>query len=124
MAVRGAALLEPTFERTGGAKGRLSIQTDPTLYRSAPAMVAQARHFATLAPNLNVKFPATSAGLVAMESATADSISVNATVSFTVAQALAVGEAVERGLATREAACHDTRAMAPVCTIMMGRRDD
>src|SRR5574340_1104876 len=25
MAVRSAALLEPTFERTGGAKGRLSI---------------------------------------------------------------------------------------------------
>lgn len=124
MAVRGAALLEPIFRREAGRKGRLSIQTDPTRYRSAEAMLAQARHFQTLAPNLNVKFPTTTAGLVAMEAATADGISVNATVSFTVAQALAVGATVERGLAARQAAGHDTSDMAPVCTIMMGRLDD
>ncbi|HEX5466665.1 MAG TPA: transaldolase family protein [Candidatus Limnocylindrales bacterium] len=124
MAVRGAALLEPIFVATEGRKGRLSIQTDPTQYRSAGAMLAQARHFATLAPNLNVKFPTTAAGLEAMEAATADGISINATVSFTVSQALAVGAAVERGLAVRQAAGHDTSDMAPVCTIMMGRLDD
>jgi transaldolase len=29
MAVRGADLLQPTFERNDGLKGRLSIQTNP-----------------------------------------------------------------------------------------------
>ena len=42
-----------------------------------------------------------------------EGISINATVSFTVPQALAVGEAMERALAKREAAGHDTSWMAP-----------
>ena len=44
--------------------------------------------------------------------------------SFTVPQALAVGAAVERGLARREAAGHDISRMSPVCTLMIGRLDD
>ncbi len=59
-----------------------------------------------------------------MERVTEEGISVNATVSFTVAQALAVGEALERALAKREAAGEDTSWMAPTCTIMIGRTDD
>ena len=51
-------------------------------------------------------------------------ISINATVSFTVPQALAVGGAVERGLQRREAEGHDVSTMGPVCTIMVGRLDD
>ena len=35
MAVKAAALLLPVFEREGGRKGRLSIQTNPKLYRDA-----------------------------------------------------------------------------------------
>src|SRR5438046_2352421 len=34
MAVRGTELLRPVFERTGGRKGWLSIQTNPELYRT------------------------------------------------------------------------------------------
>jgi transaldolase len=87
-------------------------------------MLDQARHFNTLAPNVHVKFPATAAGIEAMEQATYEGISVNATVSFTVSQALAVGAAVERALARREADGLDTTWMAPTCTIMIGRTDD
>ena len=43
---------------------------------------------------------------------------------FTVPQAIAVAEAVDRGLARREADGQDTSAMSPVCTIMVGRLDD
>ena len=62
IAVRGAGLLEPVFERTGGRRGRLSIQVSPVLYRDATAMVEQAADFAGLAPNLQVKLPVTTAG--------------------------------------------------------------
>ncbi len=124
MAVRGAALLEPIFVRERGRKGRLSIQTNPTFHRDAERMLDQGRRFAGLAPNIQVKFPATSAGLEAIEAATFDGISINATVSFTLPQALAVGAAVERGLARREAAGLDVAAMSPVCTLMIGRLDD
>jgi transaldolase len=124
MAVRGAAVLRPVFDRERGRKGRLSIQTDPTLHRDSARMLAQGRRFAGLAANVQVKFPATSAGLIAIEEATALGISINATVSFTVPQALAVGAAVERGLERWAAAGGDVGTMSPVCTIMMGRLDD
>ena len=124
MAVRGADLLGPVFEREQGLKGRLSIQTDPKLYRDADRLVDQALRFGTLAPNIQVKLPATKAGIAAIEEVTAAGVTVNATVSFTVSQALAVAGAVERGLVRFEAVGGDTAAMTPVCTIMAGRLED
>ena len=124
VAVRGAAMLAPEFERSAGRRGRLSIQVSPALYRDAAAMVGQAVTFAGLAFNMQVKLPVTAAGLVAIEEATALGVNVNATVNFTVPGALAVAEAVERGLARRAAAGHDTAGMTPVCTLMIGRLED
>jgi transaldolase len=124
IAVRGAKLLEPVFERTYGRQGRLSTQVNPVNYRDAAAMVAQAVHFSGLAPNLQVKLPVTVAGLAAIEETTARGITINATVNFTVAGAVAVAEAVERGLARREADGHDITGMHPACTLMAGRLED
>ena len=124
MSVRGAKLLMPAFEAQEGRQGRLSIQTDPTLFRSKEGMVAQALRFADLAPNVIVKFPATAAGIEGMEEATARGVSINATVSFSVAQAIAAAEAVERGLLRRAADSLPTDRMGPVVTIMMGRLED
>ncbi|MDQ4138191.1 MAG: transaldolase [Actinomycetota bacterium] len=119
-----AELLLPAFEAHRGRNGRLSVQTDPRLHRSKDALVAQALAFDRLGPNIIVKIPATRVGIEAMEEATARGISINATVSFSVPQAIAVAEAIERGLARREAEGHDVSAMGPVCTIMVGRLDD
>jgi transaldolase len=124
MAVRGAKLLEPVYEKHQGKKGRLSIQTDPRNYRNAEAIATQAIHFNTLAPNMQVKAPVTRAGVEAIEEATYHGVSINATVSFTVPQMIAVAEAVERGLQRRDAEGLDTARMAPVCTMMVGRLDD
>src|SRR3990172_841806 len=87
-------------------------------------MVEQAVRFHGLAPNMQVKFPATAAGMAGIEEATARGVSINATVSFTVPQAIAAAEAVERGLARRVAAGEDTSTMSPIVTIMIGRLDD
>lgn len=124
MAVRGADLLRPIFDRTEGRKGFLSIQTNPENYKSADALVTQALHFATLAPNIQVKIPATEAGIAAIEEVTARGVSINATVCFTVPQSIAVAEAVERGLKRREAAGQSVAKIFSVCTIMVGRLDD
>jgi transaldolase len=124
MSVKAAALLKPIFDRERGRNGRLSIQTDPRTYRNAEAILAQAIHFSQLAPNMIVKIAATRAGLVAVEEATYRGISINATVSFTLPQAVAVAEAVERGLKRREAKGLSISAMGPVCTLMVGRLDD
>ena len=124
MAARGAAVLYPVFERNGGRNGRLSLQLNPSNHRDPVRMLEQARHFATLAPNMQVKFPNTAPGLVAIEEATALGININATVSFSVPQAIAAGEAVERGLSRFAAAGGDVDGMSPVITLMIGRLDD
>jgi transaldolase len=124
MSVKAALLIKPVFEREKGRNGRLSIQTDPRFYRDAQRIVKQAVRFSELAPNMIVKIPVTKAGVVAIEEATYLGVSINATVSFTVPQAIAVAEAVERGFKRREKEGKDISTMGPVCTIMVGRLDD
>ncbi len=124
ISAKSAALLKPIFDRHNGKNGRLSIQTDPRLFRNPQAIVAQAQEFDRLAPNMIVKIPVTCAGIPAIEEATYLGISINATVCFTLPQCVAVAEAVERGLQRRERQGKTIATMGPVCTIMVGRLDD
>jgi len=124
ISVRAAAVLKPVFDAQSGKNGRLSIQTDPRLYRDAKSILGQAEEFSRLAPNMIVKIPVTAAGIPAIEEATYRGISINATVCFTLPQCMAVAEAVERGLKRREKEGKDIASMGPVCTIMVGRLDD
>jgi transaldolase len=124
VAAAGAAVLESVFRSSGGRLGRQAIQTNPANYRSANLMVEQAVHFSGLAPNIVVKFPATAAGIAAIEEAAARGVTTMSTASFTVAQAIAAAEATERGLARREAAGEDTSGATPWVVLMVGRLDD
>jgi transaldolase len=124
IALKGAELLMPVFERAERRHGRLSIQTDPALYRNRDALLEQTTYFATLAPNMQVKMPATSAGIAMIEEATYRGVNLNVTVSFTVPQVLAAAEAIERGLKRRDADGQDTSTMQPRVTMMVGRNDD
>lgn len=124
MAIRGAAILEPVFTANAGRTGRQTVQTNPAHYADAARMVEQALHFHALAPNIQVKFPGTAAGIVAVEEATARGVSTMATVSFTVAQAIAAAEAAERGLRRREALGRATEGISPIAVLMIGRLDD
>ncbi|NDL67780.1 transaldolase [Clostridiales bacterium F-3ap] len=124
MAITGAKMLRPLFDESKGQKGRISIQTNTKFWRDPQRLLEQTLHFQTLCPNIQVKMPTTKAGIWAYEEATYHGVSINATVSFTVPQAIAVAEAVERGLKRREAEGKDTSEMRPVCTIMVGRVDD
>ena len=122
--LHGAKMLLPIFKREKGLKGRLSIQTNPINFRDATKMVEQAIHLDQLAQNIQVKIPATAAGVVAIEEATRQGVTVAATVCFTVPQAIAVAEAVERGLDRRAKEGHDVSAIRPACATMIGRTDD
>lgn len=119
-----AKLLVPAFGDSGGEGGRMSVQVDPKLYRDADAMADQAERLSQLAPNIIVKIPATEAGVRAVEEATYRGVSILGTVLYTVSQALALAEAVERGLARREEEGLDNSDIHPRCAIMVGRLDD
>jgi transaldolase len=124
IAINGANILLPVFTREDGLKGRISIQTNPTYYRSPDLLVEQAIYFSTLAKNIQVKIPVSTAGIKAIEEATYAGVNINATVCFSVPQAIAAAEAVERGLRRRESEGKSIEKMRPVCTIMLGRLDE
>jgi len=87
ISIKGAGLLKPIFDAQQGRNGRLSIQTDPRLYRDTRAIVEQASEFSQLAPNMIVKIPVVKAGIPAIEEATYHGVSINATVCFTLRSA-------------------------------------
>lgn len=121
---RAAKILEPIYENTNGQKGKLSLQVNPKYYRNADLMVTQADQLVSIAPNIAIKCPAVIAGIKAIEVLTAKGISINATVSFSVSQAIAAAEAVERGLLKAEKNGINTDSITPYITIMVGRIDD
>ncbi|MCP3966077.1 MAG: transaldolase [Lentisphaerae bacterium] len=122
--IEASKILLPTFESSHGQKGRLSLQVNPAHYTDANAMVADAKHLASLAPNIAIKAPCTAEGIAAMEEMTANGIVINGTVCFTLPQMLACAEAVERGLDRAEANGVDISNMKPNVTLMVGRLDD
>ncbi len=119
-----AKQLLPVYEETKGEKGFLSMQVNPKFYPNIELMVAQAVELSSLAPNIAVKAPATDAGIAAMEEMTARGVRVNATVSFSVPQALAVSAAFERGLKRARTSGLNADAIRPYITLMIGRVDD
>lgn len=121
---KASTLLMPQFKEKKGKEGRISFQTNAKFYNNAEKMVAHAKELAATVENSQIKAPASKAGIEAYEEMTYNGICINATVSFTVSQAIAVAEAVERGLKRREAEGLPTENMNPVCTIMAGRVDD
>ena len=121
---RAAALLEPVYRETGGRKGFLSMQVNPKLYRSTARMLEHGRALAALAPNIAIKVPATPEGIAAGVELVASGINVNATVSFTLPQALYVAQAFEGALDRARAAGVEMQRLHPYVTLMVGRLDD
>jgi transaldolase len=85
-------------------------------------MYAMAKRLHAWAPNIAVKLPATGAGLDVLEDCVAEGITVTATVSFTVPQAVAIAERHRAGIGrARENATEPGKCLA---VIMMGGVDD
>lgn len=121
--VSGAAqMLRAEYERPGGRQGYVCAQVNPTQAADAETMVAGAKRFQAWAPNIAVKLPVTAAGLEALEECAAAGITVAATISFTVPQAVAIAERFERGrVRAQQAGIPPGRCFA---VIMIGRLDD
>lgn len=124
MGFQASQILLPVFEESNGLRGRISLQTNAKFFNNKTKIITHAMELAAVAPNTQIKAPASQAGIEAFEELTFLGISINATVSFTVSQAIAVAEAVERGLKRRKAAGLSNDRLNPVCTIMVGRLDD
>lgn len=121
---KASELLLPIYEKTEGRKGKISLQVNPYAYNSYELMLKQGMELSELAPNITVKVPATDVGIKVMEELSAQGISVNATVSFSVAQAKESAEAIERGLEKARRSGKLSASHSSYVTIMVGRVED
>ena len=87
-------------------------------------MVRMAEEVNSCGPNMQVKIPSTKEGIKAMEEATFKGISVMATVCFSVDQAVAAAEAIERGMKRRTAQGLSNAELNPVCAVLLGMQED
>jgi len=120
-----AALLRPTYERTGGGDGYVSIEVAPALADDTAATLREARRlFSYLnVPNIMIKIPGTPAGIPAIRQAIADGINVNVTLLFAVAGYRAVAETYIGGLEERAAAGWSLTSIASVASFFVSRID-
>ena len=114
-----------TYQRSGGADGRVSIEVDPRLARETAATIAEAKalHWLVDRENVLIKIPATVEGLPAITAALAVGVSVNVTLIFSVKRYEAVTEAWLAGLEAAHAAGHDLSKIHSVASFFISRVD-
>ncbi len=117
-----AEKLMPEYERSKGQSGFVCAQVNPARAGDRDCMLPMAQRFHAWSPNIAVKLPVTAAGLDVLEECVAEGITVTATVSFTVPQAVAIAERHRAGI--RRAMANGIEPGKCFAVIMIGRLDD
>jgi transaldolase len=121
---RAADLFQPTFARTDGVDGWVSLEVSPLLAYDTKSTLAAALdlHKRAGKPNLFIKIPGTTEGLPAIEAAIFAGVPVNVTLLFSSEQYVAAAEAYLRGVERRIAAGLNP-AVASVASLFISRWD-
>ncbi len=124
---RGAAMMLPIWEASGGRYGWISGQLDPRLFTEVDVMVEQAEELSALHPNVMIKVPASTEGIQVLEILASKGISTNTTTCFTLPQIMASARATARGLNCVQKGSYflpetvDYTKWRAVITMMLGR---
>jgi transaldolase len=120
-----ADLLHPTYERTSGQDGFVSIEVSPYLAHDTEGTLVEVRRFwqAIDRPNLMVKIPSTPAGVPAIRQAVSEGININITLIFSIENYRQVAEAYLSALEDRLAAGKDISRIASVASFFVSRVD-
>jgi len=118
-------LLDPTWQRTGGVDGYVSLEVDPNLAYDRQASYEQAMRFHREVDrrNLYVKIPGTEPGLGAIEDCIAEGRSINVTLIFSLERYAAVVQAYLNGLERLVAAGGDPAPVRSVASFFVSRVD-
>src|SRR6185436_15139575 len=100
---QAADLFRPSYDRTNGVDGWVSLEVSPLLAHDTAQTIAAASQLSAPAgrPNLFIKIPGTPEGLPAIEEAIFAGVPVNVTLLFSREQYLAAAEAYLRGIERR-----------------------
>jgi transaldolase len=100
---QAADLFRPTWEKTNGVDGWVSLEVSPVLAHDTSSTLASALdlHARAGRPNLFIKIPGTKEGLPAIEEAIFAGVPINVTLLFSREHYLAAAEAFARGVERR-----------------------
>jgi transaldolase len=100
---RAADLFRPTFDRTNGVDGWVSLEVSPLLAHDTASTLAAAKslHARAGRPNLLIKIPGTKEGLPAIEESIFAGVPINVTLLFSREHYVAAAEAFLRGIERR-----------------------
>ncbi len=120
-----ADLLRPTYDRTDGRDGFVSLEVSPRLAHDTAGTIAEARQLwsAINRPNAMIKVPATQEGLPAIQQLTAEGINVNITLLFGLPRYRDVVEAYISGLEVLAANGKPLKPVASVASFFLSRID-
>lgn len=122
--LRAADVLRPTWERSSGVDGWVSIEVSPFLAHDTAATLAAAESLRTRIgrPNAMIKIPGTAQGLAAAEEAIFAGIPVNVTLLFSREHYAEAAEAYRRGIERRITIGLDPR-VGSVASLFVSRWD-
>src|SRR6266480_3281223 len=100
---RAADLFRPTFDRTNGVDGWVSLEVSPLLAHDTASTLTAAKslHARAGRPNLLIKIPGTKEGLPAIEESIFAGVPINVTLLFSREHYIAAAEAFLRGIERR-----------------------
>jgi len=122
---RACDALAPAYQRNLGTDGHVSVEVSPTLASDTEATIAEARDWVKQIDrtNLLVKVPATPEGIPAIEQLTAEGISINITLIFSLQRYREVMNAYITGLERFAADGGDVSQVASVASFFVSRFD-
>src|SRR5512139_1771684 len=118
---RGAEMMLPIWQASGGRYGYISGQLDPRLITETEKMIEMAQEIRAIAPNLMIKVPASTQGVEVVKVLTSMAIPTNVTTCFTMPQIWAVANAAAEGVKIGEKNGVDMSKWRAVITMMIGR---
>lgn len=120
-----ADLLRPTYDRTNGQDGFVSLEVSPRLAHDTNGTIAEARRLWSLVnrPNSMIKVPATREGLPAIQQLTGEGINVNITLLFGLPRYREVVNAYLNGLKTLANQGKGLKQIASVASFFLSRID-
>lgn len=117
--------LRPVWEWSDGGDGFVSVEVSPLLAQDADSTVAEAREWVKRIDraNLLVKVPATPAGVEAIRLLTAEGVSINVTLVFSLERYAEVIDAYQRGLGEFRDAGGKLKSINSVASFFVSRVD-
>ena len=121
----GCDILRPVFDASNGVDGRVSIEVEPAVAHDAEGTIAEGLELWNKVdrPNVMIKVPATVKGLEAISALTAEGVSVNVTLIFSLERYREVINAYLTGLERAKAAGKDLSKIQSVASFFVSRVD-